>query len=148
MSTMEFVLLVAICIVPIIAVFFVVNPKLKAKKSKNKDKKEVVTENVPSEDPTEESKTEESKKLFTPTFITTGDATDEFKGYLEEKMTHIDPPKRKNVSLDELPETLPYVRERKKKQLVEKNINEQIDDLSPEILTLILSGAFDRKYFN
>lgn len=72
----------------------------------------------------------------------------DFKDYLKEKKSKTALPKR-NVLLDGFEDrTMPYRRHENKGNQENKSVKDQINSLSPEVLTIILSGTLDRRYFD
>lgn len=144
MSVVEVVLIVSFCVIPIVAIFFVVQPRFKRRHLIPQENNQIESNEVKAEPKKEE---ESNVKAFTPSFVTSYDASDEFKDYLKEKKSHIETPKRKEIMPDAMP-TVPYTRRRVVKKDESKPVAEQLEDLSPELFAMIFSGALDRKYFN
>lgn len=152
MSAFEIVLLISACSVPIIAILFVVKPRLKRRHliphesapSVSKESTKLVEDSE-----LVKAKDADKSKEYSYSFMNRGESTDEFRDYLKEKKSRIEMPTKIELT-DDLPETTQYVRHRKiARSNKEKSIIEQVEGLSPEMMALVFSGVFDNsKYFH
>jgi len=143
MSTFEIILLIGAGLVPIIALLMVV-PKFKRKKHL------IPPETMPyissEKESLEVNKEVESKeKSVVNSNDKKNEDTDEFKDYLNYKKSTINRPVRNELPADYKDNTMPYMRRRMDKNKEHKTIIEQVNALSPELLTMMISGVFDKK---
>ena len=142
MSNFEIFLIVGLSLAPIVALFFVLPKKLK------KEKKEPpkTTEYKP-EEKSEPIKQEEPKEVKPEKKVANIASTSEFKDYLTYKKENLHAPKHLESPKDVF--VSDYFPSRfKKKPKEDKTIAEQINDLSPELKVMMLSGVFNRKDFD
>ena len=143
MNAIEIALVVCACLIPLV-VFVMMFPK--ALKFKRKPKKE-----QPKAEPAKEVKAEEppkvqekAEKAERPTF-TQYDPSD-FTSYLKEKSKKTTKPtfKPTDDKLEFLPNYNEFFNPKPKEK--EKPIRQQLDELSPEMKVLLISGVLDKKY--
>ena len=151
MSQMEWILIIGAVVIPFIAILFVL-PKRK-KKSKvpppttdyvREDKEKETKAKTSTGTPTN---SQQPKQVKPPVYM---DTDDDFKSYLELRNQRIKPAEPKSESSyvrstsgDYIPARLrtPSARGRS-----DKSVAEQIQDLSPELKALIISGVLDKKF--
>lgn len=155
MSKIEMFLIIGACLVPIIALLFVL-PKYK-KKEKTPPPTTPYVKEEPADKHTEQPKEvkpiqkQVEKTKIRPAF-NTSDIDDDFKTYLELKKKRTPAPE----AVDEgsfvrspvgeyIPARLRANPSRIKK---DKSIAEQINDLSPELKAMLLAGVLDKKDYN
>jgi len=125
---------------PIVALFLV-HPKFKHEK---KEKTIVKYEEPTREEPKQEKPKPPKKKSV---FEEVKYSPDEFKGYLEKKHEIVSKPKLK---IPEMDPTISFPEFMERRNRVPKHMEKAstLDDLSPEMKVLMLSGVFDKKYFD
>ena len=149
MSKVEIIILIVALAIPFVSILFVL-PKRKKKdkeasKTKPYIKEEVVEPPKPMEQPTLTAKVEEKPKMVKPLFE--DDDTD-FKAYLDLKRKRLSAPERKEFPSGvrgPLGEYIPARLRNQQQATKNKTVAEQIQELSPELKALILSGVLDRK---
>ena len=141
MSSFEIFLIVSLCLAPFIALIFVL-PKIKKKEKQAPPTTEYKPEtSVEAKTPQHEVKPQEQQ---TKEVV----SSNEFKDYLSFKRSSLSKPKfmdnPKNVFTEEY---IPNRLRRPKQKQEPKTISEQIQDLSPELKVMMLSGVFNKKDF-
>lgn len=143
MSTFEIVILIAVILVPIVALIFIL-PKRKKKEAKEEVKTtEYVSEKK--EEPKEIVEAKPIKEMKMP-LRSSEFSNDDFKDYLNSKRKSVTAPKRLEIrpENDDL-ESYSSFKSRRMQRNQEKSLAEQIRDLRPELKALIISGVFDKK---
>lgn len=142
MSVFEIIILVSAGLVPVIALLMVI-PKFKRRQ------KLIPPETMPyissDKENLEIKKTVEPEKKEVSRSFENDGALDEFKDYLKYKKETTAGPTKKELPDDYIDKTSPYIRRRMDKNKEHKTIIEQINTLSPELLTMMISGVFDKK---
>lgn len=148
MSNFEIVLIVMACVVPALALLFVL-PKFK-KKEKIEKPPTKTYEEIKKEEAKEEAKPESPKEKKVETAFAKNDfSPDDFRGYLNHKQQHVTKPTRVELPKDFVDRTEPYMpRRRRRMEEKPKTIAEEIRSLSPELKALIFTGALDKKDFD
>lgn len=138
MKTFELVLLIGAILVPFVALIFVLPKKLKKAKQEPKEEPK-------KEEPKKEVKPEQSKEQPNP-FKNNKFSVEDFKGYLNEKASKTSKPKRVDVdnSMKDIQDFIPsrFRRQQKKDNLT---IQEEIQNLSPELKAMLFAGLLDKK---
>ena len=145
MTNFEIFLIVAMCSVPVVALFFVV-PKLKKKQKKEKVVEKKVVEEVKKEE-TPKISEEPKQKAVRP--IENSFTSEDFKGYLNKRQNETTKPKRVELPEDFIDRTEDFF-PRRRRRIAEKpkTVAEEIRNLSPELKALIISGVLDKKDFD
>jgi len=134
---MEVILIVAICLVPIVALFLILPKKLKKKSVPKQEEKhdeyKPVTE-IAKKEPKIEAKRPMESREFAP---------NDFRSYLLERGNKMTKPSRLDLPEGYIDRTEDYVPVRRRRRVAKKpeNIAEEIRSLSPELKALIMSGA-------
>ena len=151
MSKVEMALIIIAVAIPLLSILFVL-PKRKKKEKvapqvKQYVKEEVVEPPKPVEQPAPVPKVEEKPKKINPIFE---DNDADFKAYLDLKRKRMSSPERKEMPSGvrgPLGEYIPARLRNQQKSSSDKSVAEQIQELSPELKALMLSGILDKKYF-
>lgn len=141
MSSFEIFLIVGFALSPFVALLFVLPKKLKKEKTPPP-----TTEYKPEpelKEKKEEVKEEKPLEIIKPTV-----STDEFKDYLTSKRKNIKLPKHIDSPFMQTEDYIPSRFRRRKPKQENKSIAEQVQDLSPELKVMMLSGVFNRKDFD
>ena len=145
MTKVEIGIIVIAALIPIIALV-ILFPFKKKKKAAPKPAKEQVTDQKPKEEPVKEpDPLPKSGGISTASLDTS-----EFMDYLKEKSTATKAPERKEFGDnlgeidDDLFSDIDFSIPRKKKV---KSLSQEIQDLSPELKAMIISGVLDRKEY-
>ena len=143
MSVFEIIIIASAVSIPVIALLMVI-PKFKRRQKliSHETMPYVSSEN---ESPVVNKTVDQDQKETTRSLQAQEDSTDEFKDYLRYKKESIVGPTKKELPEGYIDRTSPYVRRRMDKNKEHKTIIEQINTLSPELLTMMLSGIFDKK---
>lgn len=164
MTNVEKIVVIAICLIPIIAICLVLPKKFfkKNKKIKTKQTSETKTDSQVQTKVDETANKEEKKKSR---ILDRSYTTDEFKDYLKTskdtrqiKPTYSSKREQIEKSHEEklrkmMMEDQEFEKMRKQKKETEinkeeKTINEQIDELTPELKALLLTGILEKKDFD
>lgn len=147
MSKIEIGILIVLCLLPIITLVIVLPKKLKKKApppptTEYKPDKPVVEEEKPKPEKVEKPKTlGENKGLYND---------DSFKGYLKDRKGNRTPPTFKEPNFDDpfMNDVFRPNMQQTSKGNEDKSLSEQINELSPELKAMLLSGILDRKNFD
>lgn len=151
MSKIEIVILIFACAIPLFSFFIVFKPKLKNlfKKKAKKDNKETKVEPV-AETKVEEKQEEQieikpqAKEKTTRELVEDTFEMPDYMDFLKTKQKNTPAPMRKFLDQEfDLNNFDLEIPENKK----DKPIAEQIQDLSPELKALLLSGVLDKRDF-
>lgn len=144
MTNIEIGILIALVLVPILALLFIL-PK---KKKKAEEKAEVKTTEYVSEKKEEKPK-EDLKPISVKSLpLNANDFSDnDFKDYLKSKQKSISKPKRFDARDDDFLESYSSFKSRRAKIKENKTIAEQINELSPELKVLMVAGVLNKKDF-
>lgn len=147
MTRMEIGIIVIAALIPIISLV-ILFPFRKKKKTKSEPSK-------PAETPVEQKEEKEKDKKDIPPVsggISTASLdTSEFLGYLKDKSENISKPERKEDAFnmgeldDDLFSDMDFTKMRRR--MKKKTIAQEIEDLSPELKAMLLTGVLDRKEF-
>lgn len=146
------IIIIALSLLPLIALVIILPSIIKRAKAKKSSAPAPATDSGKElESPAVETAPKAEEKKEDVIFGAKEYSSDDFKGYLEEKSKTITRPERKSVAPTEInPDDYRRFRDLRMKRsqpVNRKNLHDQVSDLSPEILALILSGVFDRKTF-
>lgn len=162
MSRFEIVILVIVCALPVVALVLTL-PKRKKGKSKSEVKK---AEPPKSEQPKQEFKLDSSPPPTSapdevkPRSISVSQQDEplynqeSFRDYLKERKTSHSAPTFKEQKEGDIPNITDFnsdlftIPNRNQPKQDEKSLADKIDELSPEIKALLLSGALERKNFD
>lgn len=148
MSQMEWILIIGAIIIPVIIFLFVFLKRGKKEKVAPATQT-YVREDKPQQTQTENSapiKEEKPKQVKPPVYM---DTDDDFKSYLELRKKRIqsaEPKEPTSFVRSHAGEYIPARLRRQPVQQTDKSVAEQIQDLSPELKALIISGVLDKKF--
>lgn len=144
MSNFEIILIVLVCAVPIVAFLFVL-PKIKKKEKKVEETTKTLADLKQEEKKPEIIKETPVKKEVVQDEI----SSSEIQSYIDFKKKNLSKPKRVEMPKDFKDITLPYTpRRRHSQDKKPKTVAEEIQNLSPELKVLIISGVLDPKSFD
>lgn len=145
MSNFEIFLIVGVCVVPVVALLFVL-PKFKKKQKTQPEVKSY--EEFKKEETQPEPIVEEAPKETKPVMPTQDFTSEEFQNYLKHRNENTTQPKKIAQSADFEDKTMDYIPYRRRNNVQKpKNVAEEIKNLSPDLKALIISGVLDRKKF-
>lgn len=141
MSIVEKILLISACLAPVVALLFVL-PKFKKKK---KEKPVETTDYVPLEKEKSTQTTQMEVDKQQP-IINKDEDLEDYREFLSKRKEASTKPQRNSVPKDFIDRTTSYVPQfqRKNKSTPKDDLN--INNLSPELKTLIITGILDRKF--
>lgn len=145
MSNFEIILIVLACAVPVVALLFVL-PKFK----KREKKKVEETTKTLADLKQEEKKPEIVKETPVKKEVVQDDiSSSDVQSYIDFKKKNLSKPKRVEMPKDFKDVTMPYMPRRRPHQDTKpKNVAEEIQNLSPELKVLIISGVLGPKNFD
>ena len=144
MSNFEIILIVLVCAVPIVAFLFVF-PKFKKKEKKVEETTKTLADLKQEEKKPEVIKETPVKKEVAKDDISSIDV----QSYIDFKKKNLTKPKRVEMPKDFKDVTLPYMPRRTNGQNKKpQSVAEEIQNLSPELKVLIISGVLDPKSFD
>ena len=141
MSSFEITLIVGFALSPFVALLFILPKKLKKEKTSPP-----TTEYKPEVKAEAKKEPKESKPMES---LKPAVSTEEFKDYLANRKKTITLPKHLNNPNMPTEDYIPSrFRRRRQQKQEDKSITEQIQDLSPELKVMMLSGVFNKKDYN
>lgn len=144
MSSFEIILIVLVCAVPIVALLFIL-PKFKKKEKKVEEQTKTLADLKQEENKSEVVKETPIKKEFVKDEI----SSSEIQSYIDFKKKNLSKPKRVEMPKDFKDITMPYTpRRRRSQDKKPQSVAEEIQNLSPELKALIISGVLDPKNFD
>lgn len=148
MSNFEIFLIITACALPIVALFFVL-PKFK-KKEKKVPAPIKTFEELKKEEAAQEVKEQPTViKPVEKAFVNTEFTSDDFKSYLSHKQRNTTKPNKVEFPDGFIDRTSPYMpRRRRRIEEKPKTVAEEIQNLSPELKALIISGVLEPKNFD
>lgn len=138
---MEIFIIISICLIPLIALVLIL-PKVIKKKKAN------ILKQQPNSIENEQNTVIETPKIDDNSIEEKTYSSDDFKSYLDKKGKNITRPNRKENLPNFNFESFDNYKKRQTKNLnKDKSLTEQINDLSPELKALIISGALNKKNY-
>lgn len=153
MTKIEIILLILACLVPFFALIIMLNKKIFYIFKKKDKTKNVQAEPEKIKEEVEIVKEQPKQQPQRVQQFNNEISTDEFKSYLSNRQNELTRPIRKELPGDFQDRTMPYSAfvprpKRNSAPPKPKNISEEIQQLSPELKALILSGVLDKKNYN
>ena len=146
MSNFEVFIIVMVCVVPVLALLMVL-PKIKIKFKKKEKKANVETKTYAEikveEKPIEPNVEEKPKEVKKPV-LSSEISTEDFKSYFNRRKP-TSKPSRLDLPADFKDRTMPYTPRRRMENKKPKSVAEEIQNLSPELKALIITGVLDKK---